>query len=108
MGKTVLVSKFDVMTQNHQPTTMNQNANVNPNQIQDASSCRVERIAKSMTKVKIAGHSTEFVNRVLERVKGGEPSGGLDEIKNQRKKKKLLKSPNSFPPKKKKKIIITH
>ena len=32
------------------------------------------------TEVRIAGHSTEFVNRVLERVKGGEPSGGLDEI----------------------------
>jgi hypothetical protein len=30
--------------------------------------------------VKIAGHSTDFVNRVLERVKAGEPSGGLDEI----------------------------
>jgi len=33
-----------------------------------------------IAEVKIAGHSTEFVNRVLERVKGGEPSGGLDEL----------------------------
>jgi len=67
--KIVLVGKFEVMSSQMQ---LNQTPN------QDAS-CRIERIAKSMT-MKIAGHSTEFVNRVLERVKGGEPSGGLDEI----------------------------
>jgi len=69
--KIVLVTKFEAMTNQLQPNQTQQN--------QDASN-RIERIAKSMTKVKIAGHSTEFVNRVLERVKGGEPSGGLDEL----------------------------
>jgi len=40
----------------------------------------IEKIAKSATKLKIAGHTTEFVNRVLDKVKSGVPGGGLDEI----------------------------
>ncbi|KAK9509164.1 hypothetical protein O3M35_006541 [Rhynocoris fuscipes] len=39
-----------------------------------------EKIVKSATKVKIAGGTTEFVNKVLERVKQGVPNGGLDEL----------------------------
>jgi len=30
--------------------------------------------------LKIAGHTTEFVNHVLDKVKSGVPNGGLDEI----------------------------
>jgi hypothetical protein len=65
--KVVLAGKYDAM------------ASQLAQQNQEASS-RIDRIAKSMTKVKIAGNSTDFVNRVLERVKAGEPSGGLDEL----------------------------
>ncbi|KAJ9596242.1 hypothetical protein L9F63_027135 [Diploptera punctata] len=40
----------------------------------------IEKLVKNATKLKIAGHTTDFVNRVLERVKSGSPNGGLDEI----------------------------
>lgn len=30
----------------------------------------------------IAGSSTDFVNKVLENVKNGQPSGGLEELRN--------------------------
>ncbi|KAK7864494.1 hypothetical protein R5R35_003113 [Gryllus longicercus] len=40
----------------------------------------IEKIVKQATKLKIAGHTTEFVNKVLEKVKSGAPSGGLDEL----------------------------
>jgi len=40
----------------------------------------IEKVVKSATKLKIAGYTTEFVNRVLDKVKSGVPSGGLDEI----------------------------
>ncbi|XP_018332582.1 protein CREBRF homolog [Agrilus planipennis] len=39
----------------------------------------LNKIVKAATKNKIAGESTEYVNRVLERVKGGMPSGVLEE-----------------------------
>lgn len=39
-----------------------------------------EKIAKQATKLKIAGQTTEFVNKVLEKVKQGVPGGGLDDI----------------------------
>lgn len=75
--KLVLVGRYDTMTGSQTPAASL------PSPVAEASS-RVERIVKSLTskkqQVKIAGHSTEFVNKVLERVKGGEPSGGLDEI----------------------------
>lgn len=70
--KLMITAKYDVMA-------VAQNPSSTPQQGLDASA-RLERIAKTLTKVKIAGHSTDFVNRVLERVKAGEPSGGLDEI----------------------------
>ncbi|XP_046650533.1 protein CREBRF homolog isoform X1 [Daphnia pulicaria] len=70
--KLMITAKYDVMI-------VAQNPSATAQQGQDAST-RLERIAKTLTKVKIAGHSTDFVNRVLERVKAGEPSGGLDEI----------------------------
>lgn len=72
--KLVLVGRYDTMT-----GSQTQQAASLPSPVAEASS-RVERIVKSLTKVKIAGHSTEFVNKVLERVKGGEQNGGLDEI----------------------------
>lgn len=40
----------------------------------------IDKIAKQATKLKIAGHTTEFVNKVLEKVKSGITNGGLDEI----------------------------
>uniref|UniRef100_T1HNN1 BZIP domain-containing protein n=1 Tax=Rhodnius prolixus TaxID=13249 RepID=T1HNN1_RHOPR len=40
----------------------------------------VEKITKSATKIKIAGTSTEFVNKILEKVKQGVPNGGLDDL----------------------------
>uniref|UniRef100_A0A1B0CUF3 BZIP domain-containing protein n=2 Tax=Lutzomyia longipalpis TaxID=7200 RepID=A0A1B0CUF3_LUTLO len=46
----------------------------------EESSQQIEKIVKSATKVKIAGTSTEFVNKILERVKAGDPNGGLDEL----------------------------
>ncbi|GAB0093069.1 Protein CREBRF homolog [Sergentomyia squamirostris] len=46
----------------------------------EESNQQIEKIVKSATKIKIAGNSTEFVNKILDRVKTGEPSGGLDEL----------------------------
>ncbi|KAG8238976.1 hypothetical protein J437_LFUL013958 [Ladona fulva] len=40
----------------------------------------IEKVSKGAMRIKIAGHTTEFVNKVLEKVKSGLPSGGLDEI----------------------------
>jgi hypothetical protein len=40
----------------------------------------MEKVVKSATKLKIAGHTTDFVNRVLDKVKSGVANGGLDEI----------------------------
>jgi hypothetical protein len=37
-------------------------------------------IYSSSSELKIAGHTTEFVNHVLDKVKSGIPGGGLDEI----------------------------
>ncbi|KAL1122985.1 hypothetical protein AAG570_003309 [Ranatra chinensis] len=39
-----------------------------------------EKVMKSATKVKIAGQTTEFVNKILEKVKLGVPNGGLEEL----------------------------
>lgn len=39
-----------------------------------------EKIIKSATKVKIAGQTTEFVNKVLDKVKQGVSHGGLDDM----------------------------
>ncbi|XP_075222914.1 repressed by TOR [Lycorma delicatula] len=39
-----------------------------------------EKIVKQATKVKVAGQTTEFVNKILEKVKSGVPNGGLDDI----------------------------
>uniref|UniRef100_A0A1B0DGC3 Uncharacterized protein n=1 Tax=Phlebotomus papatasi TaxID=29031 RepID=A0A1B0DGC3_PHLPP len=46
----------------------------------EESSQQIDKIVKSATKVKIAGSSTEFVNKILDRVKAGDPNGGLDEL----------------------------
>lgn len=40
----------------------------------------IEKVCKSATKLKIAGHTTDFVNRVLDKIKSGVPNGGLDEL----------------------------
>ncbi|KAJ4439236.1 hypothetical protein ANN_07356 [Periplaneta americana] len=40
----------------------------------------IEKVVKTATKLKIAGYTTDFVNRVLDRVKSGVPGGGLDEL----------------------------
>ncbi|BET02103.1 BRLZ [Nesidiocoris tenuis] len=39
----------------------------------------VDKIVKTATKLKIAGNTTEFVNKVLEKMKQGVANGGLDE-----------------------------
>uniref|UniRef100_A0A1B6H0K4 BZIP domain-containing protein n=1 Tax=Cuerna arida TaxID=1464854 RepID=A0A1B6H0K4_9HEMI len=39
-----------------------------------------EKIVKTATKVKVAGQTTEFVNKVLDKVKQGTTNGGLDEL----------------------------
>lgn len=41
---------------------------------------KTEKIVKQATKVKVAGQTTEFVNKILEKVKSGVANGGLDEI----------------------------
>ncbi|XP_026475279.1 protein CREBRF homolog [Ctenocephalides felis] len=40
----------------------------------------LEKVVKNATKVKIAGHSTEYVNKVLEKVQGGGPSSAMDDF----------------------------
>ncbi|XP_044736249.1 protein CREBRF homolog isoform X1 [Chrysoperla carnea] len=47
---------------------------------QEEYSRQIEKLVKNATKVKIASHSTEYVNKVLERVKNGVPGGGIDEF----------------------------
>ncbi|KAJ9593240.1 hypothetical protein L9F63_015213 [Diploptera punctata] len=41
---------------------------------------RIEKIVKTATKLKVAGHTTDFVNNVLERVKNGSSNDEWDEI----------------------------
>lgn len=40
----------------------------------------IEKVVKTATKLKIAGFTTDFVNRVLDKVKSGVHGGGLDEL----------------------------
>lgn len=54
----------------------------NPNENIDELNQQIERIAKNSTKLKIAGTSTEFVNKILDKVKSGVPRGGLEDIQN--------------------------
>lgn len=46
----------------------------------EASSSHFEALVKRHVAVKVAGHSTEFVNRVLTSVAAGNPDGGLSEL----------------------------
>lgn len=41
---------------------------------------QMERCCKLATKIRIASHSTEFVNRVLDKVRAGVPDGGIDDF----------------------------
>ncbi|XP_047000193.1 protein CREBRF homolog [Schistocerca americana] len=41
---------------------------------------QIEKISRTVTKFKIAGHTTDFVNKVLEKMKNGVPNGGLDDL----------------------------
>ncbi|XP_034948389.1 protein CREBRF homolog [Chelonus insularis] len=41
---------------------------------------QMDRICKSATKLKIANHSTEFVNKVLDKIKAGVADGGIDDF----------------------------
>lgn len=41
---------------------------------------QMDKFVKVATKVRIANHSTEFVNKVLEKVKSGVPDGGIDDF----------------------------
>ncbi|XP_012134909.1 repressed by TOR isoform X3 [Megachile rotundata] len=41
---------------------------------------QMEKCCKLATKVRIANHSTEFVNKVLDKVRAGVPDGGIDDF----------------------------
>lgn len=41
---------------------------------------QMEKFCKSATKIRIANHSTEFVNKVLDKIKAGVPDGGIDDF----------------------------
>ncbi|XP_057321876.1 protein CREBRF homolog [Microplitis mediator] len=41
---------------------------------------QIDKICKFATKVRIANHSTEFVNKVLDKMKSGVPDGGIDDF----------------------------
>ncbi|XP_033337102.2 repressed by TOR [Megalopta genalis] len=41
---------------------------------------QMEKYCKLATKVRIANHSTEFVNKVLDKVRAGVPDGGIDDF----------------------------
>lgn len=41
---------------------------------------QMDKYCKLATKVRIANHSTEFVNKVLDKVRGGVPDGGIDDF----------------------------
>ncbi|XP_029038964.1 uncharacterized protein LOC114874142 isoform X2 [Osmia bicornis bicornis] len=41
---------------------------------------QMEKCFKLATKIRIANHSTEFVNRVLDKVRAGVPDGGIDDF----------------------------
>ncbi|XP_011309610.1 uncharacterized protein REPTOR isoform X2 [Fopius arisanus] len=41
---------------------------------------QMDKIVKSATKVRIASHSTDFVNKVLDKVKSGVADGGIDDF----------------------------
>ncbi|KAH0555607.1 uncharacterized protein LOC123263040 [Cotesia glomerata] len=41
---------------------------------------QMDKICKSSTKIRIANHSTEFVNKILDKIKSGVPDGGIDDF----------------------------
>ncbi|KAK1117627.1 hypothetical protein K0M31_015800 [Melipona bicolor] len=41
---------------------------------------QMEKCCKLATKIRIANHSTEFVNKVLDKVRSGVPDGGIDDF----------------------------
>lgn len=41
---------------------------------------QMEKYCKLATKIRIANHSTEFVNKVLDKVRAGVPDGGIDDF----------------------------
>uniref|UniRef100_A0A8D8W6Y0 Protein CREBRF homolog n=1 Tax=Cacopsylla melanoneura TaxID=428564 RepID=A0A8D8W6Y0_9HEMI len=41
---------------------------------------KCDKIVRHATKVKVAGQTTDFVNKILDKVKSGIPNGGLDEF----------------------------
>ncbi|KAI4459185.1 adult retina protein [Holotrichia oblita] len=48
--------------------------------IRDPLITNIEKIVKSSTRIRIAGQTTEYVNKVLDKVKSGVPGGGLEDI----------------------------
>lgn len=54
--------------------------NENASETNEDMNKRADKITKIATKVKIAGNSTEYVNKVLDRVKAGVPGGGIDDL----------------------------
>ncbi|XP_014210372.1 protein CREBRF homolog [Copidosoma floridanum] len=49
-------------------------------EVQDEHTRQMDKVYTNATKVKIANHTTEFVNQVLDKVKSGMPNGGMDDF----------------------------
>ncbi|XP_022912219.1 protein CREBRF homolog [Onthophagus taurus] len=47
---------------------------------QEQINSNIEKVLKSTSRTRIAGHTTDYVNKILDHVKGGVPNGGLEEI----------------------------
>ncbi|XP_044001274.1 protein CREBRF homolog isoform X1 [Aphidius gifuensis] len=60
--------------------TLSAKASESNTETQEELTRQMDRICKVATKVRIANHSTDFVNKVLDKVKAGVPDGGIDEF----------------------------
>lgn len=49
-------------------------------EVQEELTRQMDKYCKLATKVRIASHSTDFVNKVLDKVRSGVPDGGIDEF----------------------------
>lgn len=59
--------------------TLSAKASESNTETQEELTRQMDRICKVAT-MRIANHSTDFVNKVLDKVKAGVPDGGIDEF----------------------------
>ncbi|XP_042885268.1 protein CREBRF homolog isoform X1 [Penaeus japonicus] len=91
-----LLKKIECGGNAHMPTNHHQALPGTPPQNHQLSvSQHLEKIAKLRSKLRIAGHTTEFVNRVIENCQNGDQSGGLEEITKTFNDTNLAASPTS-------------